>query len=212
MPSRALPPPPPPVQLRTWPDRQTLLTDRGMALDELRRTYLAVRRLLLLWLCGFGGVIGWALLVQTLQLIEDRDPLAFIFGPVFVILGLAALVPAVVGVVLGMRRDRHIRELTDAWLALDTDPATDARLRSPGAGLTWWLSSLVVCALGLWTSLGTAAYAEPGRDTYVDVTFGMGAGTILWLTGLIGIRKALGHYRWAARRLSPTPARGGAHR
>ncbi|MFE6807336.1 hypothetical protein [Streptomyces sp. NPDC057696] len=212
MPSRALPPPPPPVQLRTWPDRQTLLTDRGMALDELRRTYLAVRRLLLLWLCGFGGVIGWALLVQTLQLIEDRDPLAFIFGPVFVILGLAALVPAVVGVVLGMRRDRHIRELTDAWLALDTDPATDARLRSPGAGLTWWLSSLVVCALGLWASLGTAAYAEPGRDTYVDVTFGMGAGTILWLTGLIGIRKALGHYRWAARRLSPTPARGGAHR
>ncbi|MFF1355291.1 hypothetical protein [Streptomyces sp. NPDC058297] len=212
MPSRALPPPPPPVQLRTWPDRQTLLTDRGMALGELRRTYLAVHRLLLLWLCGFGGVIGWSLLVQTLQLIEDKDPLAFIFGPVFVILGLAALAPAVVGVVLGMRRDRKIRELTDAWVALDTDPATDSRLRSPGASLTWCLSSLVLCALGLWASLGAAAYAEPGRDTYTDVALGMGAGTILWLTGLIGVRKALSHYRWAVRRPSPAPARGGSHR
>ncbi|MEV6698566.1 hypothetical protein AB0M68_15495 [Streptomyces sp. NPDC051453] len=212
MPSRALPPPPPPVRLRAWPDRQTLLTDRGMALDELRRTYLAAHRLLLLWLCAFGGVIGWALLVQPFQLIEDKDPLTFVFGPVFVILGLAALAPAVVGVVLGMRRDRHIRELADAWAALDTDPAADARLRSPGASLTWCLSSLVVCALGLWASLGTAAYAEPGRDTYVDVTFGMGAGIILWLTGLIGIRKALGHYRWAVRRLSPATARSGAHR
>lgn len=131
MPSRALPPPPPPVRLRAWPDRQTLLTDRGMALDELRRAYLAAHRLLLLWLCAFGGVIGWALLVQPFQLIEDKDPLTFVFGPVFVILGLAALAPAVVGVVLGMRRDRHIRELTDAWAALDTDPAADARLRSP---------------------------------------------------------------------------------
>ncbi|MFF1397104.1 hypothetical protein ACFVZD_25260 [Streptomyces sp. NPDC058287] len=212
MPRRALPPPPPPVHLRTWPDRQTRLTDRGMALDELRRTYLAVHRLLLLWLCGFGGVIGWALLVQTLQLIEDKDPLAFIFGPVFVILGLAALAAAVVGVALGVRRDRHIRELTDDWIALDTDPATDARLRSPGVSLTWCLASLVVCALGLWASFGAAAYAEPGRDTYVDVAFGMGAGVILWLTGLIGVRKALGHYRWAVRRPSPAPARGGVHR
>ncbi|MFF1687553.1 hypothetical protein [Streptomyces sp. NPDC058254] len=212
MSSRALPPPPPPVQLRTWPDRQALLTDRGMALRELRRTYLAVHRLLLLWLCGFGGVIGWSLLVLTLQLIEDKDPLAFVFGPVFVILGLAALAPAVVGVVLGMRRDRKIRELTDAWVALDTDPSTDARLRAPGASLTWCLSSLVLCALGLWASLGAAAYAEPGQDTHSDVALGMGAGTILWLTGLIGVRKALGHYRWAVRRPSPAPARGGTHR
>ncbi|MGW6397055.1 hypothetical protein [Streptomyces sp. NPDC055134] len=210
MPSRALPPPPPPARLRTWPDRQTLLTDRGMALDELRRSHLGVHRLLLLWLCGIGGITGWALLALTLQAIEDEDPLAFIFGPVFVLLGLGALVPAVIGIVLGLRRDRKIRELTDAWLALDTHPATDGRLRSPGTSLTWCLSSLVVCALGLWASLGTAAYAEPGRDTYVDVAFGMGAGVILWLTGLIGMKKALGHYRWAVRRLSP--ARGGAHR
>jgi len=27
----------------------------------------------------------------------------------------------------------------------------------------------------------------------------MGLGTILWLTGLIGAAKAVGHYRWAVR-------------
>jgi hypothetical protein len=171
-----------------------------------------VGRLLLLWLFGAGAVVGWALLSLVIQLFEDEDPLVFVMGPVFAILGLGALVPSVIGVALGIRRDRKIRELTDAWLALDSDPASDARLRSPGVSLVWLLSSVVLCALGLWASLGAAATAEPGRDTYGDVAFGMGAGLFMWLTGLIGIRKALGHYRWAVRRLSPAPARGGAHR
>ncbi|MFE0172750.1 hypothetical protein ACFWZ2_10575 [Streptomyces sp. NPDC059002] len=211
MPSRTLPPPPPPVHLRTWPDRQTLLTDRGMALDELRRRQLGVHRLLLLWLCGFGGVVGWALLTTPLRLIEDEDATAFILGPVLALLGLAALAPGVIGVVLGLRSDRRARELTDAWLALDSHPASDARLRSPGLSLTWLLSSLAVCALGLWASFAAAAYAEPGRDTYADVALGMGVGLIVWLTGLIGAAKAVGHYRWALRKLGPAPTAGTHH-
>ncbi|MEV7195845.1 hypothetical protein AB0N81_29160 [Streptomyces sp. NPDC093510] len=204
MPSRTLPPPPPPVHLRTWPDRQTLLTDRGMALEELRRRHLGVSRLLLLWLCGLGGVTGWALLIQPLRYIDDKDASVFLLGPVLVILGLAVLAPAVIGVALGIRRDRRIRRLTDAWLTLDRHPTSDARLRSPGLSLLWLLSSLAVCTLGLWMSFTATAHAEPGHDTYADVVLGMGVGLILWLTGLLGATKAAGHYRWALRKLTPT--------
>ncbi|MEU7579572.1 hypothetical protein AB0B50_18420 [Streptomyces sp. NPDC041068] len=213
MPSRTLPPPPPPPHLRTWPDRQTLLADRGSALGELRRRHLGMHRLLLLWLYGVGGVIGWALLTQPIKFIDDKDPSVFLLAPVLAVAGLAALAPSVIGVVLGIRRDRRIRELTDAWLALDSHPASDARLRSPGLSLFWLLSSLALCALGLWASFAAAAYAEPGRETYTDVALGMGTGLILWLTGLLGAAKAAGHYRWALRKLGPSrTAPRAAHR
>ncbi|MEU6989881.1 hypothetical protein ABZ953_04350 [Streptomyces sp. NPDC046465] len=212
MPSRTLPPPPPPVYLRTWPDRQTLLVDRGTALVELHRRHLGVGRLLLLWLCGLGGAIGWALLVQPFRMLADEDVTGFILGPVLAILGLAALAPAVTGVVLGIRHDRRIRQLTDAWLALDTHPVSDARLRSPALSLLWLLSSLAVCALGLWASFAAAAHAEPGHETYTDVVLGMGVGLIVWLTGLLGATKAVGHYRWALRNLGPAAPPAPAHR
>ncbi|MFG2650018.1 hypothetical protein [Streptomyces sp. NPDC048436] len=212
MPRRTLPPPPPPAYLRTWPDRNALLADRGMALEALRRQSLGVHRLLLLWLFALGCVIGWALLTVPIEMVEDHDPMAFILGPLCAILGLGALAPSVIGVILGIRSDRKTRELTDGWLALDSHPAADSTLRSPGLSLFWLLSSLFMCALGLWASFAAAAYAEPGRDSYSDVVLGMGAGLILWLTGLIGITKAVGHYRWAIRRLGPAPATNGAHR
>ncbi|MFG2499890.1 hypothetical protein ACGFSB_16950 [Streptomyces sp. NPDC048441] len=202
---RTLPPPPPPVHLRTWPDRNTLLADRGMALEELRRRILGVHRLLLLWLFALGGVVGWALLTLPIEMIEDRDPMAFIMGPVCAILGLAAFAPSVIGVLLGIRSDRKARELTASWLDLDSHPASDATLRSPGLSLVWLLASLMVCTLGLWASFAATAHAEPGRDSYGDVARGMGTGLILWLTGLVGITKAFGHYRWAMRKLGPTP-------
>ncbi|WP_409059228.1 hypothetical protein [Streptomyces sp. SYP-A7185] len=213
MPRRTLPPPPPPVHLRTWPDRSALLYDRGIALEDLRKRSLGVHRLLLLWLCALGGVIGWALLTVPLEMIEDHDVTAFVMVPLCAVLGLGALAPSVIGVVAGIRKDRKIRELTDSWLALDSHPASDSALRSPGLSLCWLLSSLAVSTLGLWASFAAAAYAEPGRDSYSDVALGMGTGLILWLTGLIGITKAVGHYRWAIRKLSPAPASmpDGAH-
>lgn len=211
MPRRTLPPPPPPAYLRTWPDRNALLHDRGKALEELRRRVLGVHRILLLWLFGLGCVIGWALLTVPLEMIEDRDVMAIIMVPLCAILGLGAIIPCVYGVVAGLRSDRKARELTDSWLTLDSDPASDSALRSPGLSLCWLLSSLLVCALGLWASFAAAAYAEPGRDSYYDVALGMGTGLILWLTGLIGITKAMGHYRWAIRKLGPAPAAYAPH-
>lgn len=162
-----------------------------------------MHRVLLLWLLAVAAIIGWALLVLPLQQLEQRDPTGFILGPVFAVLGLAALAPSVVAVVLAVRRDRHISQLLDAWLRLDSHPATDIRLRSPGLSLFWLLSSLGVCAIGLWTSFAGAAEAEPGRDMYSDVVLVMGIGLILWLTGLIGVVKAVRHYRWAVRVLKP---------
>lgn len=200
-----LPPPPPPPHIRTWPDHAAMLADRGRALEELRRRSLGVHRVLLLWLLALAAVIGWSLLVLPIQQFEERDPLGFVLGPIFAVLGLASLVPSVVAVILAIRRDQRTRQLIDAWLALDSHPPTDTRLRSPGLSLFWMLSSLVVCAIGLWASFATAAQAEPGRSTYGDVVLGMGIGMILWLTGLIGVVKAVRHYRWALRVLGPAP-------
>ncbi|QIJ64291.1 hypothetical protein [Streptomyces sp. JB150] len=203
MPRSPLPPPPPPPHLRTWPDRAALLADRGRALEELRRRSLGVHRVLLLWLLALAAIIGWSLLILPLQQLEQKDPLGFVLGPIFAVLGLASLTPSVIAVVIAVRRDHRIRQLIDAWLALDSHPPTDARLRSAGLSLFWMLSSLMVCGIGLWASFASAARAEPGRSTYADVVLGMGIGMILWLTGLIGVVKAVRHYRWALRTLRP---------
>ncbi|MFE2965344.1 hypothetical protein ACFXKC_17045 [Streptomyces sp. NPDC059340] len=205
MPGSLLPPPPPPAHIRTWPDRAALLADRGQALEELRRRSLGVHRVLLLWLLALAAIVGWALLVLPLRQLEQRDPTGFVLGPLFALLGLAALAPTVVAVALSVRRDHHIHRLLDAWSELDRHPATDSRLRSPGLSLFWLLSSLGVCAIGAWTSFAAAARAEPGHPLYSDVVQGMGIGLILWLTGLIGIVKAVRHYRWALRILGPAP-------
>lgn len=204
MPRSSVPPPPPPPHVRTWPDRAALLADRRRALEELLRRSLGVHQVLLLWLLALAAIIGWSLLVLPIQQLEQHDPTGFVLGPVFAFLGLAALAPSVVAVVLAVRRDRRLRELLDAWLHLDSHPPTDARLRSPGLSLFWLLSSLVVGAIGLWASFAAAATASPGPTTLSDLALGMGIGLILWLTGLIGIVKAVRHYRWALRVLGPT--------
>lgn len=205
MPGATLPPFPPPQHIRAWPDRSALLADRERALEELHRRSLGAHRMLLLWLLALAAIIGWALLVLPVQQFEEKDPTGFLLGPLFALLGLAALAPSVVAVLRAIRGDRQLRQLLDAWLALDSNPLSDARLRSPGLSLFWLLPSLTVAAIGLWTSFAAAAGAAPGRSTYADVALGMGTGTILWLTGLIGVVKAVRHYRWALRVLGPAP-------
>ncbi|MFJ4619204.1 hypothetical protein [Streptomyces sp. NPDC088812] len=201
-----LPPPPPPSHLGAWPDRSALLADRERALDVLHRCSLGVHRVLLLWLLALAAIIGWSLLVLPVQQFEEKDPTGSLLGPVFALIGVAALTPSVTAVVLAIRRDHRTRQLLEAWLALDSHPLSDARLRSPGLSLFWLLSSLTVAAIGLWASFVSAVGARPGPSAYADIALGMGTGTILWLTGLIGVVKAVQHYRWALRVLGPTPA------
>ncbi|MFF3498715.1 hypothetical protein [Streptomyces sp. NPDC003247] len=201
----SLPPPPPPSHLGAWPDRSALLADRERALDVLHRCSLGVHRVLLLWLLALAAIIGWSLLVLPVQQFEEKDPTGSLLGPVFALIGAAALTPSVAAVVLAIRRDHRTRQLLEAWLALDSHPLSDARLRSPGLSLFWLLSSLTVAAIGLWASFVSAVGARPGPSAYADIALGMGTGTILWLTGLIGVVKAVQHYRWALRVLGPTP-------
>ncbi|MFF4837695.1 hypothetical protein [Streptomyces sp. NPDC001315] len=54
---------------------------------------------------------------------------------------------------------------------------------------------------------GRSAARPLGRSAYSDVALGMGIGAILWLAGVIGVVKAVRHYRWALRVLGPAPGR-----
>ncbi|MGI5402349.1 hypothetical protein ACQEVG_23475 [Streptomyces sp. CA-135486] len=216
MSSRTLPPPPPPVEIRCWPDREALLADRAKAMEELHRLSIGVSRLLLLWLTAFGLAVGWGLAGAALKTFEESvDMFSALFGVIFACLAAGFLIPTGIVIGLGVRRDKTVRERLTQWSSLDRDPTSDARFRSPGVSLCWFVPSFLLCALGLWLSFATPATAERGQETYADVTMLMGLGFILWLTGLLGIAKAVSHYRWAVRLLTavPLPAgRGGTHR
>ncbi|MCM2412284.1 MULTISPECIES: hypothetical protein [unclassified Streptomyces] len=210
MPRRsALPPPPPPVEIRTWPDRGALLADRALILGELVKLHLGPGRLGLLWLWGALGALGWSLVGTALITFEESyDIFSAVFGVVFLAMGACCLVPAVVLVVVGLRRDREIRRLLAQWGALDRDPARDAALRLPGTSLVWLLSSFLLCASGLYACVAVPAGAVRGDDTYGLVALVMGLGFIGWLIGLSGITKALLHRRWVLRVLIGTPVPG----
>ncbi|MCP9986812.1 hypothetical protein LUX01_09030 [Streptomyces sudanensis] len=208
MPSRRrpLPPPPPPPHLRAWPDREALLADRDRAVGELAGRLLGGGRLavFLLWLLLLEA--GWGLLGAALVTFDGAlDPFGAALALALAGLGVGAFVPAVYFQVAGVRRDLAAYRLLVRWAALDRDPAHDARHRAPGLSLVWLLVSFALCAAGLWLCLAVPASARPGTTTYAEVGYGVGAGLLLWITGLVGAAKAVAHYRLAVRLLSPGP-------
>ncbi|MET7616514.1 hypothetical protein [Streptomyces sp. NPDC005408] len=207
MPSPTLPPPPPPEPIRAWPDRESLLADRARAMDELSRLSMGASRLVLLWLTAAGFAVGWGLVGGALKIFEEQpDVVSAMFGVILACMGAGFLLPTGIVVGLGMRRDKTVRARLLQWSSLDSDPRTDARFRAPGLSLCWFVPSFLLCALGLWLSIVTPADAQPGRETYTQVAVMMGLGLILWLTGLLGITKAVSHYRWAVRLLPSSAA------
>ncbi|MFC8075145.1 hypothetical protein ACFUN8_06365 [Streptomyces sp. NPDC057307] len=209
--SSPLPPPPPPVHIRTWPDEQALLAERARILDWLVGHGMGPARLTQFLLLVGGMEFGWLMAGGGLQgmIVEDVDPITLIFGVLLAAFGLGVLTAA--GIVLGLllRRDVAMHRLTRQWAALASDPVGDRRLRLPGVSLCWLLISFLVGVLGLWLSLETPASARRGEDTYGEVAYVMGAGALLWIGGLIGVTKAVTHYRWAVRLLAagrPRPA------
>ncbi|WP_374986243.1 hypothetical protein [Streptomyces fradiae] len=204
MTSRALPPPPPPPHLRAWPHREALLADRDRALGELGRLMLGGGRLtlFLVWLLLLEA--GWGLLGAALAVFADAlDPFGLLLGLLLALAGAGALVPAAYFQVAGVRRDAAAHRLFARWASLDRAPGPDARHRAPGLSLAWLLVSFALCAAGLWICLAVPAGARPGEDSYAGVVYGMGAGLLLWLSGLAGAAKAVAHYRLAVRFLSP---------
>ncbi|MET7646853.1 hypothetical protein ABZS83_25150 [Streptomyces sp. NPDC005426] len=216
----ALPPPPPPVEIRAWPDRGAMLADRAYILGALVKMHIGPGRLGLLWAWGAVGALGWALIGTALVTFEQSyDVFSAIFGVILLAMGACCLVPAVILVVIGLRRDRRLRRLLSQWGALDRDPAGDSAYRLPGLSLFWLLSSFALCALGLYACFAVPAGAASGDDTYGLTALVMGLGFIGWLLGLIGVTKAFWHRRWIVRTLlgaaAPEPLislGGGAHR
>ncbi|MFG3346810.1 hypothetical protein ACGF1Z_17290 [Streptomyces sp. NPDC048018] len=203
-----LPPPPPPAELQSWPDRAARLADRARALDELGRRLLGAGRLtlFLVWLVVLE--FGWGLIGVGMSAFRGggvADPLTLLFGLFFAIAGIGVLVPAVWLTVRSVLRDRLARERLVRWAALDADPVADARLRAPVLSACWLLLSFTLCATGLWTSFAVAAHTTRDNGGYPLVVYGMGAALGLWITGLIGLTKAVGHYRLAIR-LTGRPA------
>ncbi|MBT2396039.1 hypothetical protein [Streptomyces sp. ISL-100] len=199
-----LPPPPPPEHIRAWPGPEAMLADRARAMDELIARDLGAGRLARFWLLVGGAALGWGIVGLALQAFEGPgDPLTAVFGAAFGAVGLAGVVACWIFIGLGVRRDRAIRQLVVAWADLGrghgSSASSAAPWRVPGLSLAWVLSAVVVCGLGLWSSLGFAVRARPGSETYVDAVFFIGLGVILWVAGLICAAKAVGHFRWAVR-------------
>ncbi|MEU7554525.1 hypothetical protein AB0B01_19670 [Streptomyces sp. NPDC044571] len=199
MTSRDLPPPPPPAHLRAWMDEDVVRADRARFLADLGRRSLGLGRLLLLWAVAAVFALGWTFVGMALMAIEEHDPLSYLFGLIFAVLGAGVLIPAGFWFAWGAKRDRQVRRLLQAWAEYDPDPTAAAGLRAPGRSLAWLLASFAMGALGLWVTFGAAASARPGETTYGEVTYYMGFGMILWITGLLGLGKAGAHYRWAVR-------------
>ncbi|MDV9193373.1 hypothetical protein R6L23_35075 [Streptomyces sp. SR27] len=199
-PRTPLPPPPPPAELQSWPDRDARLADRALALDELGRRLLGGGRLALFLLWFLLLELGWSM-IGLLAIAAGAplpDPFMVLFGIISAFFGLGVFVPAVWLTIRSLRRDRTVRERLAQWAALDRHAPTDARLRAPVLSAVWFLLSFALCGTGLW--LGFAVPAGVSRDDgYGLVVYGMGVALIFWITGLTGLAKAFGHYRFAVR-------------
>ncbi|MFB6894858.1 hypothetical protein [Streptomyces hydrogenans] len=207
-PRTLLPPPPPPVELRSWPDRDALLADRALALDVLRRRLLGGGRFALYAGSVLVLQLGWGMVGVTLVDLGNGailDPITFFVGLIVAVLGLGVLVPGVWLAVRGVRHDRVVRERLVRWAALDRHGPTDARLRAPVLSACWMVLSTVLCGLGLWLGFAVPAGADPA-DGRGLVAYGMGVALIFWINGLIGLFKAVGHYRTVLRVVPPRPA------
>lgn len=168
---------------------------------ELTRRLIGGSRLavFLVWLATLQ--LGWGICgAGLIMLDESLDPISGLFACFFAALGLGAVVPAVYFLARGVSQDRRARERLVLWAALDGDRAADARLREPVLSVVWLLLSLALCAVGLWLSLAAPAeVVGPGRGGYGTVAYLMGAALGLWIGGLIGATKAIGHFRLAVR-------------
>lgn len=171
-----------------------------MAVCELNRRMLGGKRLTLFLLALLGLQFGWGFVGAGILSLDGLvDPLTAMAGAVTACLGLAVMVPLVVVVTLGLRRDRVLRARLLEWAALDPAPVRDARFRAPGMNLAWLLLAFAQCAAGLALSFAVPALARAGSTTYGEVAYAMGAGVILWVHGLIGGAKAVGHRRLVLR-------------
>lgn len=178
-----------------------MLADRAGILGWLVGRSMGYARLAQFLLLVAAVQFGWLIVGEVLRTLDKGmpDPFSLMLGAFLAAFGLGVMTAA--GIVLGLllRRDAAMRRLTHQWAALGSDPVGDARLRLPGVSLCWLLISFLAGAFGLWLAVETPATARRGEDTYAEVAYVIGAGTLFWIAGLIGVTKAVAHYRWAVR-------------
>jgi hypothetical protein len=199
-----LPPPVPPEEIRTWPDRDTLLRDRAVILGELVTMYIGPGRLGKLWMWAGTVAFGWSWVGAALVVLDEAvDAVSVLIAVLCIAVGACLMIPAGVFVALGATRDEQVRRLLEDWGGLDRDPVGDPALRRPGPSLAWALLSYVLCAGGLFVCVVVPATARAGHETYGLVAWLMGLGIIAWVTGLLGLRRAYAHRRWVLRTQAP---------
>lgn len=193
--------------IRTWPDREALLSDRALILGELVAMYIGPARLGLTLLWAGLAALGWSLAGAAFLVFEDApDALGTVPGVLCLAVGACVLIPAVVLTAAGVSRDLRVHRLLGEWGELDRDAGRDLPLRRPGASLAWLLVSYTLCAAGLFGCVVVPATARAGEETYGLVAWLVGLGFIAWLTGLTGLVKAYAHRRWVLRVLLRRPA------
>ncbi|MEU5215592.1 hypothetical protein AB0G79_05245 [Streptomyces sp. NPDC020807] len=209
-PRNPLPPPPPPAELQAWPDREARVADRALALDALGWRLLGAGRMamFLVW-CALLQ-LGWAFVGFLLIVIGGPGPdgITLMIGVFSAVLGVGLLVPVVWLTARSHYRDRVARGLLAQWAALDRHGPTDERLRAPVRSACWFVVSFALCGTGLWLGFAVPAKARWEDGGYGLVAYGMGAALIFWTTGLTGLAKAFGHYRFAVRLSAPRPPAG----
>ncbi|MEV8344108.1 hypothetical protein [Streptomyces niveus] len=206
-----LPPPPPPALPQAWPDHESMLAERALAMGELRRRSLTAGGLLLLWSLGLVAGFGWVLISLGLGNFEDRNA-DYITGFVELILGVIVLLPTVIGTGFAVAMDLALRRRIEAWAELGPDPENDQRLRA-GVRATVWLGlSLALCVIGFVLALTGGGQSDPAGVG--EVAYLVGIGVIALVVGVLGAVRAVGHQRWSRHVLSPVPTRGrgGVHR
>ncbi|MER7520124.1 hypothetical protein [Streptomyces sp. NPDC126499] len=210
-PRSPMPPPPPPAEIRSWPDRAARLADRALALDALGRRLLGGGRLALFLAWFLMLQVGWGMVGMLLTSLGGAilDPLALLVGLIAAALGIGVLVPAVWLTARSVRQDRIARERLVEWALLDRHGPTDARLRAPVRSACWMVLSAVMCGIGLWLGFAVPAHTTAeGSGSGLDggyglVAYGMGVALIFWINGLIGLTKAVSHYRLVLRVTGP---------
>lgn len=68
-------------------------------------------------------------------------------------------------------------------------------------------AGLPACIAGLWGTFG-GSHAAHSR---FEAVLALGSGTLLWMTGLLGVAEAVGHYKWVLGTLGNSPTDSPVH-
>ncbi|TVL93680.1 hypothetical protein [Streptomyces sp. SAJ15] len=172
---------------------------RTAALRGLARRYLALRRVLWLWLLTGLVLLGWTLAIPGFRFVTADELFDRVAGGLFLFLALVIVVPSALAVAFGVHQDIELREELHDRAAVEHTPRTVPLWHAPGRALLWLLPSLVLGCAGVVLGGSTALSDADGPGH--PAVLGM-AGTLA-AAGALGMFKAVDYYRLVRRELGP---------